>query len=324
MKMVYAHRIMKPLIVSVVSLVFATSLVAQEADALFDLPPLEISDNVKETVPPDTTLNAVSPIDIIGTDSVKMSAVKVKTDTAIKTTQRMYNDTVIPKIQISSTPIEPEAPQTSGAAMPVMLQRTEAKKPTISKIASEVAQDTTAMKTQGPTIKVVTTEDMAALGQKPAMDPNIAKAEAEKEAKQKVADAKKTQTAQTTQVTQTASTTANKKVTTTASPRTQTQPQAQTKAAASTTSKKPSVAGQIYRVQVFALQNESPQALKEIKKQVGEKTEVSVLSENGMKKYVAGSFKSYDEAAQFRNTLAEKGFKGCFVVAYSNGKRVSF
>src|SRR5574344_812522 len=101
MKMVYAHRIMKPLIVSVVSLVFATSLVAQEADALFDLPPLEISDNVKETVPPDTTLNAVSPIDIIGTDSVKMSAVKVKTDTAIKTTQRMYNDTVIPKIQRS-------------------------------------------------------------------------------------------------------------------------------------------------------------------------------------------------------------------------------
>ena len=66
------------------------------------------------------------------------------------------------------------------------------------------------------------------------------------------------------------------------------------------------------------------QNLKEIKKQVGEKTEVSVLSENGMKKYVAGSFKSYDEAAQFRNTLAEKGFKGCFVVAYSNGKRVSF
>jgi len=317
--MVYAHRIMKRLIVSVVSLVFATSLVAQEADALFDLPPLEISDNVKETVPPDTTLNAVSPIDIIGTDSVKMSAVKVKTDTAIKTNQRMYNDTVIPKIQISSTPIEPEAPQTSGAAMPVMLQRTEAKKPTISKIASEVAQDTTAMKTQGPTIKVVTTEDMAALGQKPAMDPNIAKAEAEKEAKQKVADAKKTQTAQPTQ---TASTTANKKVTTTASPRTQTQPQTQT--AASTTSKKAPVAGQIYRVQVFALQNESPQALKEIKKQVGEKTEVSVLSENGMKKYVAGSFKSYDEAAQFRNTLAEKGFKGCFVVAYSNGKRVSF
>ena len=319
MKMVYAHRIMKRLIVSVVSLVFATSLVAQEADALFDLPPLEISDNVKETVPPDTTLNAVSPIDIIGTDSVKMSAVKVKTDTAIKTNQRMYNDTVIPKIQISSTPIEPEAPQASGAAMPVMLQRTEAKKPTISKIASEVAQDTTAMKTQGPTIKVVTTEDMAALGQKPAMDPNIAKAEAEKEAKQKVADAKKTQTAQPTQ---TASTTANKKVTTTASPRTQTQPQTQT--AASTTSKKAPVAGQIYRVQVFALQNESPQALKEIKKQVGEKTEVSVLSENGMKKYVAGSFKSYDEAAQFRNTLAEKGFKGCFVVAYSNGKRVSF
>lgn len=319
MKMVYAHRIMKRLIVSVVSLVFATSLVAQEADALFDLPPLEISDNVKETVPPDTTLNAVSPIDIIGTDSVKMSAVKVKTDTAIKTNQRMYNDTVIPKIQISSTPIEPETPQPSGAAMPVMLQRTEAKKPTISKIASEVAQDTTAMKTQGPTIKVVTTEDMAALGQKPAMDPNIAKAEAEKEAKQKVADAKKTQTAQPTQ---TASTTANKKVTTTASPRTQTQPQTQT--AASTTSKKAPVAGQIYRVQVFALQNESPQALKEIKKQVGEKTEVSVLSENGMKKYVAGSFKSYDEAAQFRNTLAEKGFKGCFVVAYSNGKRVSF
>ncbi len=319
MKMVYAHRIMKRLIVSAVSLVFATSLVAQEADALFDLPPLEISDNVKETVPPDTTLNAVSPIDIIGTDSVKMSAVKVKTDTAIKTNQRMYNDTVIPKIQISSTPIEPETPQPSGAAMPVMLQRTEAKKPTISKIASEVAQDTTAMKTQGPTIKVVTTEDMAALGQKPAMDPNIAKAEAEKEAKQKVADAKKTQTAQPTQ---TASTTANKKVTTTASPRTQTQPQTQT--AASTTSKKAPVAGQIYRVQVFALQNESPQALKEIKKQVGEKTEVSVLSENGMKKYVAGSFKSYDEAAQFRNTLAEKGFKGCFVVAYSNGKRVSF
>ena len=319
MKMVYAHRIMKPLIVSVVSLVFATSLVAQEADALFDLPPLEISDNVKETVPPDTTLNAVSPIDILVTDSVKMSAVKVKTDTAIKTDQRMYNDTVIPKIQISSTPIEPETPQPSGAAMPVMLQRTEAKKPTISKIASEVAQDTTAMKTQGPTIKVVTTEDMAALGQKPAMDPNIAKAEAEKEAKQKVADAKKTQTAQPTQ---TASTTANKKVTTTASPRTQTQPQTQT--AASTTSKKAPVAGQIYRVQVFALQNESPQALKEIKKQVGEKTEVSVLSENGMKKYVAGSFKSYDEAAQFRNTLAEKGFKGCFVVAYSNGKRVSF
>lgn len=313
MKMVYAHRIMKRLIVSLVSLIFATSLVAQEADSLFELPPLDIEDITIETIPQDTTLNAVIPIDIL-TDSTKVSATKVDTDTAVKTTQRMYNDTVIPKIQISSTPIEPEDPQTSGTittpdpTMPVMLQRTEAKKPTISKIASEVAQDTAAMKAQRTTIKVVTTEDMAAQGQKPAMDPNIAEAATEKGTTGNVATAKKTQTT---------STTANKKVTTAANTKTQNQ------ATASTTSKKPSVAGQIYRVQVFALQNESPQALKEIKKQVGEKTTISVLSENGMKKYVAGSFKSYNEAAQLRDELINKGFKGSFVVAYNNGKRVS-
>lgn len=316
MKMVYAHRIMKRLIVSFVSLVFATSLVAQEIDSLFELPPLDIDDIAIETVPQDTTLNAVISIDIIGADSTKVSATKVEKEIEVKTTQRMYNDTVISKIQISSTPIEPEAPQTSGTVtnttpdptMPIMLQRTEAKKPTISKIVSEVAQDTTAMKAQRTTIKVVTTEDMAAQGQKPAMDPNIAETATEKGTTSNVATAKKTQTT---------STTANKKVTTAANTTTQTQ------ATASATSKKPSVAGQIYRVQVFALQNESPQALKDIKKQIGEKTAVSVLSENGMKKYVAGSFKSYNEAAQLRDELVKKGFKGSFIVAYNNGKRVS-
>lgn len=365
MKMIYAHKAMKRILASLVSLVFATSLIAQESESLFELPPLEVDDVTVETVPNNSvavdtaTLEAVGSLEIIedssaiasadtvatdsavvatvgsadtiAIDSAAVSTAIEKVDTAAQTTQRMYNDTVIEKIQISSTPIEePVATEpenvsgaTKGAAMPQVLQRVEAEpaKLTISKIASEVPQDSTALEAKRPLIKVVTTEDMAAQGQQPPLDADIAA----KEAERKVAEAA---APVATKEKQTASAATTKKVvTTTTSSKTKTQvlstSSTSTSSSSSSAKKTTATPGQVYRIQVLALQNESQQKLNEIKKQVGAKVPVSVIEENGMKKYVVGSFKTYNEAAQFRDALMEKGFKGCFVVAYNNGKRVA-
>ena len=50
---------------------------------------------------------------------------------------------------------------------------------------------------------------------------------------------------------------------------------------------------------------------------------VLVERHNGLYKYTVGSFSSYDQANDFRNTVLSRGIRGAFVVAYRNGKRIN-
>lgn len=50
---------------------------------------------------------------------------------------------------------------------------------------------------------------------------------------------------------------------------------------------------------------------------------VMVERHNGLYKYTVGSFSTYNQANDFRNTILSKGIRGAFVVAYRNGKRIS-
>ena len=50
---------------------------------------------------------------------------------------------------------------------------------------------------------------------------------------------------------------------------------------------------------------------------------VLVERHNGLYKYTVGSFNTYDQANDFRNTVLSRGIKGAFVVAYRNGKRIN-
>ena len=50
---------------------------------------------------------------------------------------------------------------------------------------------------------------------------------------------------------------------------------------------------------------------------------VLVERHDGLYKYTVGSFSSYGQASDFRNTVLSKGIKGAFIVAYRNGKRIN-
>ena len=50
---------------------------------------------------------------------------------------------------------------------------------------------------------------------------------------------------------------------------------------------------------------------------------VLVERHNGLYKYTIGSFNTYDQANDFRNTVLSRGIRGAFVVAYRNGKRIN-
>jgi hypothetical protein len=50
---------------------------------------------------------------------------------------------------------------------------------------------------------------------------------------------------------------------------------------------------------------------------------VLVERHNGLYKFTVGSFSTYGQANDFRNTVLSKGIRGAFVVAYRNGKRIS-
>lgn len=83
------------------------------------------------------------------------------------------------------------------------------------------------------------------------------------------------------------------------------------------------IEGRTYKIQVAALQTESKELLAKIKKQVGTKIPVLIETDNNMKKYMVGSFNTYFEAAQYRDSLVKNGHKGAFVVVYFKNKRVS-
>lgn len=83
------------------------------------------------------------------------------------------------------------------------------------------------------------------------------------------------------------------------------------------------VAGRTYKVQVMALQTYDPARVRDIKSRVGTKVPVVVDEDDNFKKYMVGEFNTYYEAAQYRDELVKKGFKGAFVVVYFRGNRVS-
>lgn len=50
---------------------------------------------------------------------------------------------------------------------------------------------------------------------------------------------------------------------------------------------------------------------------------VAVINENGMKKYQASDFSTFAEANAARKILTQRGFRGAFVTAYENGRKIS-
>jgi cell division protein FtsN len=50
---------------------------------------------------------------------------------------------------------------------------------------------------------------------------------------------------------------------------------------------------------------------------------VTVTKDDGLTRYLGGSFKTYNQAANLKADLVSKGFDDAFVVAYKNGERVS-
>jgi len=49
---------------------------------------------------------------------------------------------------------------------------------------------------------------------------------------------------------------------------------------------------------------------------------IEILTEDGLHKYLNGSYTTLQEAIKYRDELVKKGYKDAFVVAYKNGKRV--
>jgi len=79
--------------------------------------------------------------------------------------------------------------------------------------------------------------------------------------------------------------------------------------------------GFYYRVQVIAIQ--TPMDAKTLFRSEGLDREVMVEEIEGMFKYTAGSFKTYEEADAYKSNIENIGsVDGPFVVAYRNGRRV--
>jgi hypothetical protein len=76
--------------------------------------------------------------------------------------------------------------------------------------------------------------------------------------------------------------------------------------------------GLVFRVQVGAFKTKIP---KGVFAQVPSLIEIK--TENGLYKYVSGSYKNMDDALKHRKDLRLLGYDDAFVVAYKNGKRVS-
>lgn len=80
--------------------------------------------------------------------------------------------------------------------------------------------------------------------------------------------------------------------------------------------------GTFFRVQLIA-KRKSFNAVSYFKN-AGVKKEVLVEKDDGLYKYTAGPFQSYNEAVAYKNQVSKSSeMKGAFVVGYSNGKRVA-
>lgn len=73
----------------------------------------------------------------------------------------------------------------------------------------------------------------------------------------------------------------------------------------------------VFRVQLGAFKSEpTEEAFRSI-------PNLFVVESGGYYRYMSGAFNSFDEAAKHKVKMVIKGYKGAFVVAYKNGKRVS-
>ena len=77
----------------------------------------------------------------------------------------------------------------------------------------------------------------------------------------------------------------------------------------------------VFKIQLAVFKNELPDDLKSQYSSFAgfEKT----VLPNGLKKYTAGAFGSYQEAVKYKDELISKGVKGAFVIGFINGKQVS-
>ena len=76
----------------------------------------------------------------------------------------------------------------------------------------------------------------------------------------------------------------------------------------------------VYKVQVASMKDQASAINGPIFEEL---TQVEILFENDMFKYLTGNYENLAEAASARSEIQEKGFKGAFIVAYKGDRRVS-
>lgn len=74
----------------------------------------------------------------------------------------------------------------------------------------------------------------------------------------------------------------------------------------------------VYRVQLGAFRNRQPKGTFADIPDL-----IEIKGDDGLFRYLSGSFATFDDAAGHKIDLLVKGYKGVFIVAYKNGKRVS-
>lgn len=76
----------------------------------------------------------------------------------------------------------------------------------------------------------------------------------------------------------------------------------------------------VYKVQVASMKDQTTAVNGPI---FDELSQVEILYENDMFKYLTGNYENLAEAASARSEIQDKGFKGAFIVAYKGNRRVS-
>lgn len=75
----------------------------------------------------------------------------------------------------------------------------------------------------------------------------------------------------------------------------------------------------VYKIQFLTASKELPKDNASLKKV----NNVSHVLVNGLYKYMAGTFSSYDKALEYQSKVRELGFSGAFMVAYKGAERIS-
>lgn len=79
--------------------------------------------------------------------------------------------------------------------------------------------------------------------------------------------------------------------------------------------------GILFKVQILA-KSSGPANIQELTRKYGIVRSIDEENNGDIYRYVAGTFHTYENAAQYANMMRERGISGAFVVAYKNGIRV--